>query len=557
MVFDKEKEALRKSLDEQKKLAETRQRTIAELGKQLEKKATELKVRESELEEAKSLIEELTKELREISGPPLSYGVLISAPSDDKAEIFHRGQQFRVSADSRLKISEKPAGTKVVLSPQTMAALEIAQVSQNVGVTMKLQDVFANNTALVESNSNEQMIVRIAGFINAKDLDRGSSVVVDEGFLVEALAQKDGTEMQYSSKYMMAEMPDVTFDDIGGLEEETSRIISKIQDPLLVPYLYEAYKKKKEFNLLLYGLPGNGKTTIAKAIARKFFDLYKYKILKYAKGNFIAIRGSEILDKWLGNSEKAIRDPYDLAADLHQKTGAPIIIFWDDAEAIFRQRGTGVSTDVYDSIVTQFTSVTQGVKKLDGVYTIISTNRLELLDPAIVDRMTLKLRIPSPNNPEMAKKVFAKHLRGIPMHPDLGKDGLEVLLQTATDSIFDKKNSDNDYVEVSFENGSRKVFRIEDMLSGRLIVGITESAKENAIERDKSNDGQIHSGMTIEDILGAIRSEFLNNESLPSTEETIKKWLEQLGEKEKVTGFRPLMKDKVQKEHHDISDFVT
>lgn len=506
-----------------------------------QEKEKALAEKDRNLQEVVHHVREMKQVLENLRRPPNAYARFLRSYPERSADVLTGGKEIRIPIDTTVNPDDLKMGVKVILSSgETIAIIGIAPNQEGLSYKAKFIGFYGDHQALIEDSMGSRAMVYTADSLDIEQVVNGAMVQVEDGVVVDLVENNFIDLGKKHSKYALAEMPNVSLEDIGGLESQINGIIEDIEDPFIFPELYEAYALDKHTNTLLYGLPGNGKTLIAKLIAKLVFDKYKDKILPYANGNFFAISGPELADMWVGKTEEKIRDIFDAAGQLVKDSGVPVFVFFDDCESFLRRRGSSISSDVKDDYVTQFTTCVDGIKELKGVNIILATNRIDLIDAAVVRRMDIKLRIPSPNSKERAADVFRKHLSKTKIS---STSSLEDTIAEVVGNIFDGERSD--YLEIHFRDDTRKIFHLSDMLSGKIIADIVKRAKKIAKNRDKAlPKKQRPTGVTVDDLKNATETEFLTNESLPSNDESIRDWLQQLGQTTEVASYRNLWKEK-------------
>lgn len=522
-----------------------------EFARRLQEKESELAAKNRQYDETVAVMKELVHRLKKITRPPSSFATFLKFvdKEQDIADVMMGQNRKRVPVDPNLNKEDIQFGMTVVISDENGAIVGTLGEPESVGQVMKLERYLDQDTAIVADERGEQTTARVSIWANTSDAMPGSKVMVAGGFIWGVVEKADEQVAMATNRYLMAEVPDVDFDSIGGLDKELALIRTEIEDAFEVPELYEAYRIPRESHTLLYGLPGNGKTMIAKAIAKTQFDRYKDKILAHAPGNFFAVRGPELESKWIGESEKSLREVFDAATTLAQKSSAPVFIFFDDCESFLLRRGSGISSDVNMGHVTQFATLLEGVKSIRGVNVILATNRIDLIDPAIIRRMNVKLRVPEPDR-AAATSIFKKQLAGVPLNakhiqerPDLEEDwnGLcDYIVGIVIERLY-RDSRENDFMEIIFDDESSEKVKISQMVSGKIISDIVNRAKKNAKDRDKVSVGDIVvSGISVDDLLTALETEFRNNEGLPNTKEMVSEWLKQKGKNRSVVQIRKL-----------------
>ena len=320
---------------------------------------------------------------------------------------------------------------------------------------------------------------------------------------------------------MLEEIPDIGYDHIGGLNEQIEQIRDAVELPFLYPDLFKEHKLMPPKGILLYGPPGCGKTLIAKAVANSIAKKLGDWTGKEVRSFFLHVKGPELLNKYVGESERQIREVFQKAKEKAQE-GMPVIVFFDEMDALFRTRGTGISSDVESTIVPQFLSEIDGVERLRNVIVIGASNRQDLIDPAVLrpGRLDIKIKIERPDK-RAAGEIFAKHLTSdLPFHPDeLAKDGgdpaktVERLIGIAVEEMY-SASEENKFLEVTYANGEKEILYYKDFSSGALIEGIVARAKKYSIKRMIASKQK---GLIAEDLLRAIKDEYKEHEDLPNT----------------------------------------
>ena len=493
------------------------------------------------LQEAKSQIEALRKEVEKLTAPPSSYAIFSSLNKDDSANIFVSGRKMKVSLHPSISHKELRKGQEVILN-EALNIIEAREFDLQ-GEVVQLKHLLGDNRALVKLRHDEERVVELGEPLQDEQLSIGDHLLYEarSGYVLEKLPKSEMEEL------VIEEVPDASYEQIGGLEKELELVKDAVELPFLYPDLYADHQLSPPKGILLYGPPGCGKTLIAKAVANSIA-----KKLGHLKGNdvrsyFLHIKGPELLNKYVGESERQIREVFSKAKE-KASHGFPVIVFFDEMDALFRTRGTGISSDVESTIVPQFLSEIDGVESLRDVIVIGASNRQDLIDPAVLrpGRLDVKIKIPRPDK-QGAKEILGKYLT-----PDLpfAESELEVhkkdcaklvahFIEITTDAMY-ALSEENRFLEVTYANGEKEIFYFKDFASGALIEGVVSRAKKTAIKRAIATKER---GLKSEDLLKAIRDEFKEQEDLPNTTNP-DDWAKIAGKKgEKIIHVRTLTED--------------
>ncbi len=467
------------------------------------------------LQEAKSQMEALKVEVEKLTAPPSSYGIFSSLNADGTANVFVSGRKMKVNLHPKMPAKDLRKGQELILNE----ALNIVEAKgfECQGEVVRVKDLLDNLRAVVTLRADEERVAEIAEPLLDIKLSVGDHLLFDprSGYLLEKLPKSEVEEL------VLEEIPDIGYDHIGGLDEQIEQIRDAVELPFLYPELFKEHKLMPPKGILLYGPPGCGKTLIAKAVANSIAKKLGDWTGKEVRSFFLHVKGPELLNKYVGESERQIREVFQKAKEKAQE-GMPVIVFFDEMDALFRTRGTGISSDVESTIVPQFLSEIDGVERLKNVIVIGASNRQDLIDPAVLrpGRLDVKIKIERPDK-RAALEIFAKHLTpDLPFHPEeLAKDGgdlaktVERLMGIAVEAMY-STTEENKFLEVTYANGEKEILYYKDFSSGALIEGIVARAKKYAIKRMIASKQK---GLTAEDLLRAIKDEFKEHEDLPNT----------------------------------------
>jgi proteasome-associated ATPase len=474
------------------------------------------------LREARDQIVALKEEVDRLAQPPSGFGVFLNATEDGTADVFTGGRKMRVNISPNVELDELRPGQEVVLNEALNVVL--AQSYETVGEVVMLKEVLADRRrALVISQADEERVVRLAEPLLSETLRAGDSLLLESrsGYVYEKVPKAEVEEL------ILEEVPDISYSDIGGLAGQIEQIRDAVELPYLHADLFREHQLRPPKGILLYGPPGCGKTLIAKAVANSLAKKVAEKSAETGGPNaegksfFLNIKGPELLNKYVGETERHIRLVFQRAREKASE-GMPVIVFFDEMDSIFRTRGSGVSSDVENTIVPQLLSEIDGVEGLENVIVIGASNREDMIDPAILrpGRLDVKIKIERPDA-EAAKDIFTKYvLKELPLHPDdiKANDGspqatVDAMIQRTVERMY-TESEENRFLEVTYANGDKEVLYFKDFNSGAMIENIVARAKKMAIKQFLDS-GQ--KGMRVSHLLAACVDEFSENEDLPNT----------------------------------------
>ncbi|SDT79589.1 proteasome-associated ATPase [Streptomyces sp. TLI_053] len=471
----------------------------------------------STLREARDQIVALKEEVDRLAQPPAGFGVFLSSNEDGTADIFTGGRKLRVNVSPNVALDELRRGQEVMLNE----ALNIvdAMAFESIGDLVTLKEVLEDGErALVVGHTDEERVVRLAEPLRETTLRAGDALLLEprSGYVYEVVPKAEVEEL------VLEEVPDIDYRQIGGLANQIEQIRDAVELPYLHADLFKEYELRPPKGVLLYGPPGCGKTLIAKAVANSLAKkVAEVTGRPQGKSYFLNIKGPELLNKYVGETERQIRLVFQRAREKASE-GTPVIVFFDEMESLFRTRGSGVSSDVENTIVPQLLAEIDGVEGLENVIVIGASNREDMIDPAILrpGRLDVKIKIERPDA-EAAKDIFSKYLKGsLPFHPDDVKEhdgSLEATVAAMIQSVVERMYSEteeNRFLEVTYANGDKEVLYFKDFNSGAMIQNIVDRAKKMAI-KDYLDHGQ--RGLRVSHLLNACVDEFKENEDLPNT----------------------------------------
>lgn len=498
--------------------------------------------RNTAISELREAISSLKEEVEKLCAPPSTYGVFLSVNADGTVNILSQGRKVKVNVHPSIKPETLKPGQELILNEGLNVVEAVGYEIQ--GEVVILKEQLDSERAVVTLRADEERVGIIADPLRTQRLKVGDHLLMDakSGYLLEKLPKSEVEDLA------LEEVPDINYDDIGGLGPQ----IETIKDAVELPYLYADYYR--EFRLtppkgvLLYGPPGCGKTMIAKAVANNLAEKISEKRGEKIKGYFLNIKGPELLTKWVGETERKIREIF-IKAKEKANEDVPVVIFFDEMDALFRTRGTGISSDVETTIVPTLLAELDGVEGLKNVIVIGASNRQDLIDPAILrpGRLDVKIKIERPDQ-SGAMDIFGKYLtKKVPISEtavrDLGGGDIEKAVRSmieVTAAAMYEKSEENRFLEVTYANGDKEVLYFKDFSSGAMIESIVRRAKKFALKRYIA-EGQ--KGITADDLLIAVHEEFKENEDLPNTTNP-DDWSKIAGRKgERIVYVKPLTGD--------------
>ncbi|MCZ4079811.1 proteasome ATPase [Rhodococcus sp. H36-A4] len=538
-----ESAAARAELDELRTEASALRRQLGQLGespervRELETRIDSLSLRNSKLmdtlKEARQQLIALREEVDRLGQPPSGYGILMAVHEDDTVDVFTSGRKMRLTCSPNVEAESLAPGQTVRLN-EALTIVEAGSFEQ-VGEICSLRELLGDGSrALVVGHADEERVVWLAkplfDMVNdtlpqdpdepSRKLRPGDSLLVDTkaGYAFERVPKAEVEDL------VLEEVPDVGYEDIGGLGRQIEQIRDAVELPFLHKDLFREYSLRPPKGVLLYGPPGCGKTLIAKAVANslaKKIAESRGQDAKEAKSFFLNIKGPELLNKFVGETERHIRMIFQRAREKASE-GTPVIVFFDEMDSIFRTRGSGVSSDVETTVVPQLLAEIDGVEGLENVIVIGASNREDMIDPAILrpGRLDVKIKIERPDA-ESAQDIFSKYLTdSLPVNADdlaeFGGDRtacIRAMIERVVDRMY-AESDDNRFLEVTYANGDKEVLYFKDFNSGAMIQNIVDRAKKYAIKSVLESGTP---GLRVQHLFDSIVDEFAENEDLPNT----------------------------------------
>ena len=525
-----------------------------ERARQLEEKLLEIKgqlahtVAQNEklsytLRESREHIASLRDEVEKLTQPPSGYGVIVGKNEDSTVDILTSGRKMRVTVHPEIDLENLERGAEVVLN-ESFNVVKV-RTPEVIGEVVHLKEVLEDGVrAVVTGRGDDERVCELADSIRGTLLRSGDLLRMDpkSNLLLERLSQPEVEHL------LLEEVPDISYADIGGLDSQIEQIADAVELPFLYGELFAEHQLPAPKGILLYGPPGCGKTLIAKAVANSLAKkVSSANGGEKAKSYFINIKGPELLNKYVGETERQIRLVFQRAREKSEE-GWPVIVFFDEMDSMFRTRGTGISSDMESTIVPQLLAEIDGVEGMRNVIVIGATNREDLIDPAILrpGRLDVKIRIERPDE-SAARQIFARYLTNeLPISLST-IDQFDGSIDTAIAKMIDatvlemyRQDDENRFLEVTYQNGDRDVMYFKDFSSGAMIENIVRRAKKLAIKRLIAGGER---GINLEDLRLSIRQEFKEHEDLPNTTNP-DDWAKISGKKgERIVFIRTLVRD--------------
>jgi proteasome-associated ATPase len=542
-VLEDEVASLRRRLQDAPKRVRTLEERLLETKGQLAQAVNQNEKLTYTLREAREHIAALREEVEKLTQPPAAYGTFLGRNDDETVDVFSGGRKMRVSLHPEIEADELARGAEVVLNESLNVVL--ARAPERTGEIVTFKEMLDDgHRAMIVGRADEEQVVELSEELLGVKLRSGDSVLLDPraALLLEKLPRPEVEEL------VLEEVPDISYADVGGLDSQIDAIMDAVELPFLHQDLFREHKLPAPKGILLYGPPGCGKTLIAKAVANSLAKkVAEVSGDKEARSYFLNIKGPELLNKYVGETERQIRLVFERAREKSEE-GWPVIVFFDEMDSLFRTRGTGISSDMESTIVPQLLAEIDGVETLKNVIVIGASNREDLIDPAILrpGRLDVKIKIERPDE-AAAAQIFARYLTAdLPIAAsvveNLGGGDADKAVQAMIESTVAEMYRDdevNQFLEVTYQNGDKEVMYFKDFSSGAMIENIVRRAKKLAIKRLLATGER---GIRVEDLTESIHQEYKEHEDLPNTTNP-DDWAKISGKKgERIVYIRTLVK---------------
>ncbi len=516
-AMEEEVITLRRRLQDAPKRVRTLEERLLDTKGQLAQAVSQNEKLTYTLREAREHIAALREEVDKLTHPPSAYGTFLGRNDDDQSvDVFTSGRKMRVEVHPGLDVDTLERGAEVVLN-ESLNVVKVRPPERSGEVVSVKEMIDDHRRAIILGRADEERVVELAAHLDGRAVRAGDSMLLDprSSLLIEKLPKAEVEDL------VLEEIPDVSYDDIGGLDDQIEQIVDAVELPFLHADLYAEHELPAPKGILLYGPPGCGKTLIAKAVAASLAKkVAEASGESEARSFFLNIKGPELLNKYVGETERQIRLIFQRAREKSEE-GMPVIIFFDEMESLFRTRGSGISSDIESTIVPQLLAEIDGVETLKNTIVIGASNREDLIDPAILrpGRLDVKIKIERPQE-VAAVSIFSRYLTaGLPIHASEIKAhgsadaAVSAMVAAAVDHMY-RRDDDTRFLEVTYQNGDKEVLYFRDFSSGAMIENIVRRAKKLAIKRFLDSGVR---GILTEDLLASVSQEFKEHEDLPNT----------------------------------------
>ncbi len=542
-LLEEEVLSLRRKLQDAPKRVRTLEERLLESKGQLAQAVSQNEKLSYTLREAREHIAALREEVDKLTQPPSAYGVVVGRNDDGTVDVLSGGRKMRVALSPEVDLDALERGQEVVLNESLNVVL--ARGNEVSGEVVTIKDILEDGTrALIVGRADEERVCELADVLIGEKLRAGDHLLMDprSGLLLEKLPRPEVEEL------VLEEVPDISYADVGGLDEQIEQIADAVELPFVHHELFAEHRLPAPKGILLYGPPGCGKTLIAKAVANSLATkVAEVSGDKQARSYFLNIKGPELLNKYVGETERQIRLVFQRAREKSEE-GWPVIVFFDEMDSMFRTRGSGISSDMESTIVPQLLAEIDGVESLKNVIVIGASNREDLIDPAILrpGRLDVKIKIERPDK-KAAAQIFGRYLTAdLPLSEDEVRDlgggdaqkAVAVMIERTVDEMY-RDDDDNRFLEVTYQNGDKEIMYFKDFSSGAMIENIVRRAKKVAIKRLIAGGPR---GIRTDDLIVSIRQEYKEHEDLPNTTNP-DDWAKISGKKgERIVFIRTLVK---------------
>lgn len=505
----------------------------------------ELRRRDGDVAEREELLAKYEEAYQKLTQPANRIGVLLRWAEDGNAMVVLGDTEYIALVDPNVDPETLKPGVRVRLNEAYAVVGTVAE--GDTGALINVGDVLADGRLRVGSDApgSQGRLIGRAEALSDHLIKPGDEVRLDAAGRMAV----EHFEKQAAKDYFVEEVPETPWEKVGGQHEAIRVIRETIEHPLLYPEIYEKFDKKPVKGILLYGPPGCGKTLIGKATAYNLAKDYSQRLGREVKECFLHISGPKVLNMWLGETERMVREIFATARS-KAKDGQLVVVFIDEAESILRTRSNGRYLNISNTVVPQFCAEMDGLVELENVVLVITSNRPDYIDPAILrpERIDRKVKVVRPDK-ESSREILSIYLHErLPMDSELvAQHGGEecaraFLVEGALEHLW-RSNKETEFLKIQLRNGTSETLHWRDMVSGALLKSVVDRAKDTAIRRAIADPASPH-GLTLEDIWTAIESEYQENEIFPKSD-AAEDWLKLLDfEPEAVANVRPVKPSK-------------
>ncbi len=512
-----------------------------DLLRQLRLLRHQLQVDEKQFEEAQQALQEFEEIYQKLTSPANRICTYLGPAGDDTVHIALGDGEYLANHDPKVDVSGFRVGTRVKVNDAYTVLGDLGLPPA--GPIVRVQEVLDGGRLRVSSDAQglQTRVVLRSPELEHVPLKQGDEVRMEPNFRV-ALEHFPRTDTR---DYYLEEVPEIPWSAVGGQEEAIKLIRDTIELPLLHPELFKRFDKKPLKGVLLYGPPGCGKTLIGKATAYNLTQEYKKHTQKDVQQYFMFISGPKILNMWLGESERMVREIFAQAREKAAE-GYLVFIFIDEAESLLRTRSSGRWMNISNTVVPQFAAEMDGLVKLENVVVMLTSNRPDYIDPAILrpERIDRKVKVGRPNRAASREILGIYFSDSVPVDPEAARThdseaaARRALLDETVDYLFDK-SEESEFLQVHLRNGSVETLYWKDLLSGALLKSVVDRAKDFAIRRSIDKESETE-GISLEDLRRAVKLEFKENEIFPKSD-TQDDWLKLIDyEPEHVASVKPI-----------------